>query len=195
MRVALALLLCLAPALQSCGVAPYVKAAEAAIDLRSARAQVEDQRLQVRLREAILENQSFGGLSISPHVYMERGFLVGFVESTGQADQVLEAGRGVEGLRSVEGYLPVKPATDGTAADLELKAAVKEQIALNPMLPTTRYTIEALDGTVVLLGVVESPAEREAVAQAAQNASGTKQVRDFLLVIEPGFGSLRPHLR
>jgi osmotically-inducible protein OsmY len=194
MKRSLPLLLFLSPLLASCAV-PYVKAEQAAVDPRSVLVQARDQRLQMELRRVVVEDESFSGLTISPHVFMERGFLVGFVDSEGQADSVLAASQSVEGLRSVQGYLPVRPATDSTAADLELKGEIKAAIGLHPPLVVSRYTVEVLDGHVVLLGVVESEEERDSVARVAAGVSGVVEVQDFLLVVEPGFESLRPHLR
>jgi osmotically-inducible protein OsmY len=37
--------------------------------------------------------------------------------------------------------------------------------------------------------------EREAVARVAGGVSGVKGVENYLLVVEPGEESLRPHLR
>ena len=68
------------------GVRPYRAMVKAARSELSPVALARDQRLKLQLREAILVDQSLAGLSISPHVYMERGFIVGLVESAEQAD-------------------------------------------------------------------------------------------------------------
>lgn len=189
-------LLSLLPLLYSCASAvPYVKAEQAAVDPRSVLVQAEDQRLQMALRRDVLESGGFSDLTISPHVFMGRGFVVGFVDNPQQAEDVLAADRNVQGLRSLQGYLPVKPADDSKTSDLELKGEVKGAIALDRSLVVSRYTIEVLDGQVVLLGVVMTEDEREAVARVAGGVSGVKGVENYLLVVEPGEESLRPHLR
>ena len=87
------------------GVRPYSAMVKAARSELSPVTLARDQRLKLRLREAILLDQTFAGLSISPHVYMERGFIVGLVESAEQANGILQAARTVQGLRSLKGHL------------------------------------------------------------------------------------------
>src|SRR5262249_5747051 len=109
------------------------------------------------MRKAILADQAFSGLSITPYVYMQRGFLVGFVQDV---------------LRSLDTYLPMKeePLKDSsgsTLSDLELVAAIKIALKVDERLVESRYGIEVLEGHAVLLGVVISADEKLAVERAA----------------------------
>jgi len=87
---------------------PYVLAAKAATSHLSPRAYAKDQRLKDQMREAILVDQALSGLSITPYVYMQRGFLVGFVKDAEQAIAVTRVARSVSGLRLLDTYLPIK---------------------------------------------------------------------------------------
>jgi osmotically-inducible protein OsmY len=175
--------------------AGYKEAADAAMSPLSAPAQARDMRLKAQLRETLLLNQSYAGLEITPDVVMERGYLVGFVDNREQAEQIVTAANSVGGLRSLDSYLPTRPASDSKETDIALKGEVKAAIALSPALVTSRYTVESLDGTIVLLGATMTEEEREGVAQSARSVDGVKDVRNFLLVVEPGYSSLRPHVR
>lgn len=194
MRSTVTLLLGLSLASTGCAFG-YKQAADAAMSPLGVRAQMTDQRLKLRLREAILRDQSVSGLGLTPDVVMQRGFVVGFVDSPQQGEAVVAAARSVDGLVSLDDYLPVRPADDSTSSDLELKGNVKAQIALSPTLVSGRYTIEVLDGVVVLLGATMTEAERDEAGQVAAATSGVKEVKNFLLVAEPPYSSLRPHLR
>lgn len=195
MRALLVLTLIALPLCAGCPAMGYKKAAEAAMSPLDVRAQARDQRLKMQLRSAILENESYQGIALTPAVFMEEGFVVGFVDSQEQADSVIATARGVEGLRSLETYLPVKPAESTTESDLTTKGEVKAAIALDPSLVSSRYTIEVLGGEAVLLGVVMSDDERAGVEKAAGGVGSVTGVKNFLVVVEPSFESIRPHLR
>ena len=173
----------------------YKKMAEAAMSPLDVRAQAQDQRLKMQLRSALVENEAFAALGLTPAVYMQQGFVVGFVDNDTQGQSVVATANSVQGLRSVETYLPVKPAASTTEDDVTTKTEVKAAIALDPSLVSSRYTIEVLDGQVVLLGVVMSEEERQGVEKAAAGVGSVKGVTNFLLIVEQGYESLRPHLR
>lgn len=173
----------------------YKKAAEAAMSPLSAPAEARDVRLKEQLRAALVEDDGFPTLRLTADVFMERAFVVGFVDRAEQAQDVIDAGKRVRGLRSLDAYLPVRPDIDSSASDLELKAEIRAAILESPSLVSGRYTIIALDGVVVLLGVTMSEDERDSVEQIGRSASGVKDVKNFLLVVEEPYAALRPHLR
>jgi len=174
----------------------YKRAAEAAASPLSVRAQEEDTRLKAELKATLAVDESYSSLILTADVFMARGFVVGFVDNLQQAAAIETAARSVRGLRSLQTYLPTRPASDSTASDLEIKGKIKASIVESAYeLVPTRYTIEVLDGVVVLLGVTETAGERDNVGQIATGTSGVKEVKNMLLVVEEGYGSIRPHLR
>ena len=176
------------------GVRPYRAMARAATSEENVFAQAQDKELKVQLREALLAHGE-SPLAITPYVYMGRGFVVGFVGDGAQRDDVLSAAQGVQGLRSLQSYLPDRPTTSSTANDVAAKANVKVALVPHPEIGVTHVDIEVLDGHVVLLGVVGSEEARESAVTAAAGVSGVKGVTNFLLLPEPDYESLRPHLR
>jgi len=176
------------------GVRPYRAMARAATSEEDVFAQAQDKELKVQLREALLARGE-SPLAITPYVYMERGFVVGFVGDGAERDGVLSAAQGVPGLRSLQSYLPDRPATSSTADDVATKANVKAALVPHPEIGVTHVDIEVLDGHVVLLGVVGSEEARESAVTVATGVSGVKAVTNFLLLPEPDYESRRPHLR
>ena len=176
------------------GFRPYRAMGKAAMSEENVFAQAQDQELKIQLREA-LRARGESPVAITPYVFMRRGFVVGFVHGAEQRDEVLRAAQGVEGLRSVQSYLPERHAASATVDDFETKAEIKEALVLHPEVGVMRVDVEALDGHVVLLGVVASEEARELAVTAAAGVSGVKGVTNFLLLPEPGYRSLRPHLR
>jgi osmotically-inducible protein OsmY len=186
---------------EAVGGMPYRKMAQAAGSLLSARAQARDQRLQLALRRAIMQEQGLAGLQISPHVYMERGFVVGMLDNHSQAAAVMGAAHSVEGLRSLQFYLPArdssthKPSGGNAMASVGIAAAVKAALAGEPGLVVTRYEIKALEGEVVLLGVVADDQERHRVEAIARSTAGVTGVKDLLVIVEDPYAARRPRLR
>lgn len=184
------------------GVRPYRAMVKAARSELSPDALARDQRLKLHLRKAILLDQTYAGLSISPYVYMERGFVVGLVDSVEHATGILRAARTVQGLRSLKGHLPVrKQAPDGndketreSTSDLTIKAEVKAQFALVPSIVSSQIDFEVLDGNVVLLGVVASEDVRDTAQREALMVSGVTEVTNLLLLPESAYMKRRPGL-
>jgi osmotically-inducible protein OsmY len=187
--------------LTGCGGAPaYARAAKAQASELNVLAQAHDDRLKMRLREAILADQALSALTIAPYVFMERGFVVGHVGGSEQAEAVLRAARGVSGLRSVDGYLPVRPsspqtsAVSSTASDATITAETKSALGLAGVV-VRRVSVETLDGQVVLLGVVSSEQERLQAERAAVGVNGVHGVTNWLLLPESEYSTVRPKLR
>lgn len=176
------------------GFRPYRMMGRAATSEESVFAQAQDKELTIQLREALLAGGE-SPLAITPYVFMGHGFVVGFVHGAEQRDEILRAAQGVQGLRSVESYLPQRPAASATVDNVATKVKIKEALALHPGVGVTRVDVEALDGHVVLLGVVASEDARESAVATAAGVSGVTGVTNFLLLPEPGYESLRPHLR
>ena len=102
----------------------------------------------------------------------------------------------VAGVRSVDGYLPVRTGTgrERSADDLRLQAEVKAAIGIDRDERLTRVDIDVLAGHAVLLGVVSSPEAIDAVAATAGGVPGITGVTNFLLLPEAGYERLRPGL-
>ena len=184
------------------GVRPYRAMVKAARSELSPVALARDQRLKLQLREAILLDQTYAGLSISPYVYMERGFIVGEVESAEQANGILRAARTVQGFRSLKGHLPVRKKvpegndadTGESSSDLTIKAELKAQFALVPGIVSSQIDIEVLDGNVVLLGVVASEDVKATAQREVLKIGGVTDVTNLLLLPESGYMKRRPRL-
>lgn len=195
MKRVLPLLVVLVLVMVGCGgMRPYRLMGRAATSEESVFAQAQDEELKVRLREALLARGE-SPLAITPYVFMGRGFVVGFVHDAEQRDEVLRAADGVEGLRSVQDYLPERPATSTTVDDVATEGKIKETLVLDPEVVVMQVDVKVLDGRAVLLGVVKSDEARESAETVVAGVSGVKGVTNFLLLPEPGYESLRPHLR
>jgi hyperosmotically inducible protein len=139
----------------ACGRArPYRAMVKAATSEENVGSQAQDHRLKASMREAILAADPQGVLAVTPYAYMGHAYLVGFVDSSDTAARLQERMRGLEGVRTVDAYLPTKPADRSKIDDVEIEAKLKEALVTDLGQVTTRIESQSLAGHVVLLGVV-----------------------------------------
>jgi hyperosmotically inducible periplasmic protein len=172
--------------------------AKAATSEENVTSQVADKRLKAQIREALLSNDPTANVSITPYAYMGHAFLVGYVSGAEQRNAVTDLARGVDGVRTLDAYLPDKPSSSGTsskASDLEIKGKVKAAITADPSVVTTRVEIESLDGHVVLLGVLSSQDAIDTALASTRQVGGVTGVTNFLLLPESEYERRRPSLR
>jgi hyperosmotically inducible protein len=171
----------------SCGgMRPYRAMAKAATSEENMPAQIEDHRLKASLREALLASDAAAVVHVTPYAYMGHAYLVGFVDDAAQRQTLITAARGVDGERSLDTYLPDRPAESQTTRDLEIKGEVKAALAVSGDR-VTQIDLEVLGGQVVLLGVVSSQDAIDSAAAAAQGVGGVTGVTNFLLLPEPEY--------
>jgi hyperosmotically inducible protein len=173
------------------GVRPYRAMARAAASEESVEAQANDKRLTLEVREALLQADASAAARISPHVYMARVFLVGFVQSDDERSLLETAARGVEGVRDVDGYLPLSSTQSSAATeavdDAGIKAELAAALAADMRTAKLRVDTSVVAGHVVLLGVVGSESERADALSVAANVAGADHVTSFLLLPDPEY--------
>lgn len=168
------------------GVRPSRAMAKAAASEESVEAQANDKRLWLQIREALVELDGAAVVHVSPHVYMDRVSLVGFVESEDQRSRLQAAAKGVDGVREVDGYLLVR-STDteswavASMRDTELKTALTAALPADLRTAKLRIDTEVVAGQLVLLGVVGSESERNAALRVAGSITDPEKRLRLLL--------------
>jgi len=127
---------------------------------------------------------------------MDHGYVVGHVQSPEQAEAVYQAASKVEGLRSLNAFLPVKrPSTFDSAgkgpSDAELKAQVEAALARTPGVVDTRVHVEILDDRAILLGVVSGSEEKTRAEHAVASTLGVKRIINWLLLPDTDYLAIR----
>src|SRR5262249_9815598 len=152
----------------------------------SLASRLEDRAMKAEIIANLLEDGALGGAGVTPYVYMGHAFLVGSVRTPAQRDAATADAWRVEGVRSVEAYLPQtrgKRSAAQIASDAKLKAKLKGKLSLDPAL-TTPVDLEVIDDHAVLLGVVPSQEAMQSAGTIAQGTGGITGVTNFLLVPE-----------
>jgi osmotically-inducible protein OsmY len=177
---------------QGCGGDQYKTVADAAQSGLGSLTLADDYRYQRRLQEALLENRQFAGLTLKAYVIMGYGYVVGYVQSPEQAEAVFQAASKVEGLRSVNAFLPLKRAMIGkVTSDAALKAQVEAALARAPGVVDARVRVEVLDDRAVLLGVVSDVDEKTRAERASAATVGVKRVISWLLLPDTEYLAIR----
>ena len=181
------------------GARPYSLMYKSASSELSAPAQARDHRLKANLRAALIAEEGIAGLSLSPDVVMERGYVIGRVETADQAATILRIARGVSGLQSVDVYLPISqsqpPADSSTVSDMTIHTEIATALRLAQGVVASHINVTVLDRRAVLLGVVSGENERHQAIEAVSSVEGVKGVTNWLLLPEPDYMAVRPKLR
>ncbi len=86
--------------------------------------------------------------------------------------------RFLDGVRAVENHILVEP--PALAHDVHMRIA--DALLRTAAAEATQIAVHAVGGTVILQGVVHSPAEHDAAERAAWNVEGVRSVIDNLIV-------------
>ena len=183
-------------AYEGCGGERYRTVVDAAESGLSSLTLADDYRHQRRLQEVLVAEPKFAGLVLTAYVFMDHGYVVGHVHSPEQAEAVYQTAKKVEGLRSLNAFLPVKhPSTLDTvgkvSSDAALKALVEATLARTPGVVDTRVHVEILDDRAVLLGVVSGSEEKTRAEHAAASTLGVKRIINWLLLPETEYLAIR----
>src|SRR5262249_56972276 len=120
---------------------------------RAARSQeelaskLEDRAMKAEMLANLMEDRAIAGAHVTPYVYMGHAFLVGSVRTPAQRDAAIADAGKVQGVRSVEAYLP-GAARGRIASDRELKTELEGRLSLDPAL-TRRVDPQRIDGHAV----------------------------------------------
>jgi osmotically-inducible protein OsmY len=179
---------------QGCSRDKYRTVVDAAETGLSSLTMAEDYRHQRRMQEALLDDPGFAGLTLTAYVFMDHGYVVGHVRSPEQAEAVFRAAKKVDGLRSLNAFLPVKEAHDAVGevtSEATLRAQVEAALARTPGVVDTRIHVEVLDDRAILLGVVSGSEEKDRAERAAAATAGVKRTINWLLLPESEYLAIR----
>jgi osmotically-inducible protein OsmY len=177
----LLLALLLPPLLQGCAAVAVGGAAAVAHDRRSTGAVLDDQTLEVKVKDRIYSDPGIGEEShIKVEVYKRVALLMGETDSEERRALAGRLAGEVQHVENVVNEVAVKEVAGvGTRFNNSwLTAKVNTSLMTNNPVPgfdPTRIKVITSDGTVYLMGLV-SRTEGEAVAEVARNVSGVQKV-------------------
>ncbi|HEV3020250.1 MAG TPA: BON domain-containing protein [Burkholderiaceae bacterium] len=159
------------------GVGAAAGGAVVATDRRSVGIQLEDQRIESRVKKALSDNVPEGAMQLDVTSYNRKVLLAGEVKTAEQRALAEQVASKVENAREVVNELVVGDrATLGDRTDDTLLAGkVRAALLGAEGLPTGVVEATVNRSVVYLLGKV-TPAEGEIAAKAASRVSGVRRV-------------------
>jgi osmotically-inducible protein OsmY len=181
---------------QGCAHDRYKTVVDAAEAGLGSVAMADDYRHQRRLQDVLLAEPGFAGLVLKSYVFMDHGYVVGQVQSPEQAVAIYQAASKVEGLKSLNAFLPVKRSSTSdtigkVTSDTNLKAQIEAALTRTPGVVDARIQVEVLDDRAILLGVVSDNDEKTRAEHAASSTIGVKRIINWLLLPETDYLAAR----
>jgi hyperosmotically inducible protein len=150
----------------------------------------DDTLLRSRVSDA-LQAQGFTGVNaLTVHAYFGRVFLTGEVPEH-QRSKAVQTAQGVRGVENVtpHWFISLKADAEGDAA---IKLRLEKNLVGTSGVTSSRIDYVVNSGRVVLLGVVESEAERAVAIKTARHTDGVRSVASYLFMRAKGPAPLLP---
>ena len=157
--------------LQSCAYAIYD-------DKRLLDTMTQDEALAKSIKAELMKKDFLGSFSISVYSFYKHVFLVGQIPANLQS-KALRIAQSKNPISVTTHWFTFRKAQD---SDFLLKSKLRAVLISTKGLSSTRVETEINAGRVVLLGVVESEAERKLAARAARRVEGIIDVTNFLML-------------
>ncbi|EGB16534.1 transport-associated protein [Pseudodesulfovibrio mercurii] len=166
-------------ALSSLAWTPWGAIYGSARDERSVGDQATDKQISLSIKADLADKDS--GLALKVHVYcfLKHVYLVGAIDDTAFRAFAVKTAKGTKDVAKVTTYFVAE--SDTTSADLELAAKVRTALIGNGDLSSTQIEQEAMNGEVVLLGMVRSKADAALAVKTAKGVEGVRKVTSFLI--------------
>jgi osmotically-inducible protein OsmY len=149
-------------------------------DKRPIEAIKDDVMLRSRVGDALKAEGFTGVNALTVHVYFGKVFLTGEVPEK-QRTKAVQTAQGVPGVTSVTPHWFDSLKTD-VGSDSAIKLRLEKNLVGAGGVTSSRIDYVVNSGRVVLLGVVESGAERAAAIKAARNTLGVRSVTSYLFM-------------
>jgi osmotically-inducible protein OsmY len=188
------------------GYLPYGEMAKAAASDESIPSQARSAVIKTEWKTGLVAAEGLKGVQLKPFVLMQRGFVVGLVNSEDQRNEVEKISKSLP-LRSLDCYLPVHKKNSRTSESalqfggaesrtpaFLIKMQIKAALVQYGLRAPLNVDVVVLNDTAVLIGIVDNEQERSAILETAERTKSIHHVVNFLLLPEPGYEKLLPPL-
>ena len=170
----------LVAAIAACASSPRVSS-----DEELAQRFYQDKKITTLIFKKFNDDKLTRSHSITPRCYDGHVYLIGEYEKADEKNRAIAIAGEVEGVVSLETHLlPRAGRTEvDDQEDVRLSGEVKKRIADSGAVSTSRLDIVAVQGTIVLVGIVKSERELARATEIAQTVEGVQSVVSFLNVL------------
>lgn len=171
----------LLPVLTGCGTM-Y----KAAVDQRDVGTFVDDGRIESSVRALYINDGLVKLRDVSVNSYLGTVYVVGEFESDPQKMRAVKLARQVEGVRKIT-VVPFAKRDDptcGTADDLALYAKIKKLLVEDGDIWSTQVDVKTVQCNAVLLGLVASQREADAIVRHVNSVEGVRTVQNLVRIVK-----------
>jgi hyperosmotically inducible protein len=158
---------------------------KASVDERDVGTYADDGRIESTLRARLMQDDLVKLRDISVNAYNGNVYLVGEFETAPQKMRAVKIAHGVAGVGRVT-VVPFPKREDptcGTSDDLSLYAKIKASLVQDRDIWSTQVDIKVVQCNVVLLGLVASPADADAIVAHANAEEGVRTVQNLIRIV------------
>lgn len=141
---------------------------------------------ELEIRELMLEKGGEGALGIKVTVDRNKAILTGEVPTRAGQELAEEVALSVDGIKSVDNRLRIKPSEQhyvaDEIADAQLESKVKRHLYSEIGKRAKQIEVEAVDGVVSLRGTLPDASRKQIALDAAAKTKGVKKVIDLIKV-------------
>jgi osmotically-inducible protein OsmY len=150
---------------------------------RSVGNRVDDNVIELKIRERILQHDSRWLSSVSVTVHEGRTLLTGTVSEATTIPKIAELAWKVHGVTEVINEVSVaETGITDFAKDTWIVSAIRSKALLEKDVRSANYEIRAVNGVVYLLGKAANGAERDKMIEISRNIKGVKKVISHIIL-------------
>nr|WP_321256101.1 BON domain-containing protein [uncultured Pseudodesulfovibrio sp.] len=148
-------------------------------DERSVGDQAADKEISLSIKKTMADKDGEKALQIHVYCFLKHVYLVGAINDTAFQSFAVKTAKSTKEVKKVTKYF-VKE-SDTTADDLEIAASVRAALIAEGDLSATQIEQEAMNGEVVLLGMVRSKKDAQLAIKVAKSVEGVRKVTSFMI--------------
>ena len=154
------------------------------VEERSTGTIIDDKTITLTIEKEFLKDDSIKYMDFSASTYEGAVYLYGEYENKGQVDRAKAIANDIQGVKSISTYFLPKSRRGecGITDEVELNARLTKELVADKNIWSTNVDVEIVQCNIVLLGVVGSQAELQAVLDHANAVPGARSVKSFLTV-------------
>ncbi|AGL00445.1 BON domain-containing protein [Desulfoscipio gibsoniae] len=134
----------------------------------------KDKALQHKVQQMLDSDKDLQGYALKANVIDGEVQVSGVVDALAEQNRLRERLAKMPGVKRVELGLAVS--TDGAIDDSKVTAEVMEELEANPGVDLRHVGAKSVDGTVFLMGRVDTPEEEQEAIASASKARGVTRV-------------------
>ncbi|MDR2901604.1 MAG: BON domain-containing protein [Lactobacillales bacterium] len=137
------------------------KVAVTLMDDRSFSDDMADTRINLEIRDALMQQDARYGLDIEVTVFEGTVLLNGALPNLDLVGQVMQTAWSVEGVQKVHNYIRISDVADivGVNENAAVSAKIRAELAMTKGIASSNYKIVMENNTVYILGIMADDAE------------------------------------